>query len=133
MKIVVKCDIFYCFSHSRKSDVLVGGLFENPFSRKLVSSSIPYFQDDITWCVAKAGLAPSWLNVFIIFNSEQLNFSFQAMFYVFLIDDNFLNYLLNCKSRLGWDCWRLSWLHRFVSTSLFGAKENITRITSGLF
>jgi hypothetical protein len=48
----------------------VGGLYENPISRKLVSSSIPYYQDDITWCVAKAGLAPTWLNVFIIFNSE---------------------------------------------------------------
>jgi hypothetical protein len=51
----------------------VGGLYENPISRRLVSSSIPYYQDDITWCVAKAGLAPSWLNVFIIFNGDDLS------------------------------------------------------------
>lgn len=48
----------------------MGGLYENPISRELTSSSIPYFQDDITWCVAKAGLSPTWMNVFIIFNGE---------------------------------------------------------------
>lgn len=52
---------------------MLGGLYENSISRKLVSSSIPYYQDDITWCVAKAGLAPTWLNVFIIFNSKLIN------------------------------------------------------------
>lgn len=62
---------FLCVT-CRKSDLMVGGMYENPISRKLVSSSIPYYQDDITWCVSKAGLAPTWLNVFIIFNSELL-------------------------------------------------------------
>lgn len=58
-------------SRYRKSDLMVGGLYENAISRKVVQSSTPYFQDDITWCVAKAGMAPTWLNVFIIFNSER--------------------------------------------------------------
>ncbi|KAL7026414.1 hypothetical protein ACKWTF_013904 [Chironomus riparius] len=52
----------------RRADLMIGGLFENQISRKLLSSSIPYYQDDITWCVSKAGLQPIWLNVFIIFN-----------------------------------------------------------------
>lgn len=47
---------------------MIGGLSENPISRKLLSSTIPYYQDDLTWCVAKAKLAPNWINVFIIFN-----------------------------------------------------------------
>jgi hypothetical protein len=58
----------------RKADVMVGGLYENQISRKLLSSSIPYYQDDITWCVAKAGLAPKWMNVFVIFNSKKIEF-----------------------------------------------------------
>lgn len=61
---------FYLFYLRRKSDLVVGGLYENHISRRLVSSSIPYYQDDITWCTHKARLAPTWLNVFIIFNSE---------------------------------------------------------------
>ncbi|CRK87351.1 CLUMA_CG001153, isoform A, partial [Clunio marinus] len=52
----------------KKADLMLGGLYENPISRKLVSPSIPYYQDDITWCVAKAKFAQTWLNVFIIFN-----------------------------------------------------------------
>lgn len=60
----------------RKSDLMIGGMFENPISRKVVHSSIPYYQDDVTWCLEKAGLAPSWLNVFIIFQGRiQFNFS----------------------------------------------------------
>jgi hypothetical protein len=72
--------IFVFVFFLRKTDLMVGGLSENPISRKLVSSSIPYYQDDITWCVSKAGLAPTWLNVFIIFNSI-----FFIHFYSFLL------------------------------------------------
>ncbi|CAO1422337.1 unnamed protein product [Diamesa serratosioi] len=54
----------------RKSDIMVGGLYENPVSRKYLSASIPYHQDDLTWCVAKAGFAPTWLNVFVIFSEK---------------------------------------------------------------
>ncbi|XP_070507462.1 ionotropic receptor 21a-like [Chironomus tepperi] len=59
---------FYSSILRRRADVMIGGLSENQISRKLLSASIPYYQDDITWCVAKAGLQPKWLNVFIIFN-----------------------------------------------------------------
>ena len=49
---------------------MVGGLYENPVSRTYLSASISYHQDDITWCVAKAGFAPTWLNVFLIFSEK---------------------------------------------------------------
>ncbi|XP_058056145.1 uncharacterized protein LOC131207544 [Anopheles bellator] len=52
----------------RRTDLMIGGLYENPISRKLLSATIPYYQDDLTWCVPTARHAPKWLNVFIIFN-----------------------------------------------------------------
>ncbi|XP_053672276.1 uncharacterized protein LOC128722623 [Anopheles nili] len=52
----------------RRTDLMVGGLHENPVSRRLLSATIPYYQDDLTWCVPTARHAPKWLNVFIIFN-----------------------------------------------------------------
>ncbi|XP_058458991.1 uncharacterized protein LOC131435082 [Malaya genurostris] len=59
---------FYADLIQRRTDVMIGGLYENPISRKLLSSSIPYYQDELTWCVPTARHAPKWLNVFIIFN-----------------------------------------------------------------
>lgn len=48
---------------------MVGGLHENAISRKLLSSSIPYYQDDLTWCLQPASLASTLFNVFVVFNS----------------------------------------------------------------
>ncbi|XP_062546287.1 uncharacterized protein LOC134212439 [Armigeres subalbatus] len=68
-RITVNKDIgFYADLIKRQSDIMIGGLYENPISRKLLSSTIPYYQDDLTWCVPPARLAPKWPNVFIIFN-----------------------------------------------------------------
>lgn len=47
---------------------MVGGFSENGISRKILSSSIPYYQDELTWCVPPAGLASSLTNAFGIFN-----------------------------------------------------------------
>lgn len=52
----------------RNTDMMIGGLGETELTRKKLSSSIPYYTDDLTWCIAKAGLAPTWLNVFKIFD-----------------------------------------------------------------
>lgn len=48
---------------------MIGGHDENPVTRRLLSSSIPYYQDDLTWCVAKSSLAPRWVNIFAIFDT----------------------------------------------------------------
>lgn len=47
---------------------MVGGFFENSISRQIMSSSIPYYQDDLTWCVPNAELASNWTNVIGIFS-----------------------------------------------------------------
>jgi hypothetical protein len=52
----------------RKTNIMIGGLYENTISRNLLSVTIPYYQDDLTWCVPKAKLAPTWMNVFVIFS-----------------------------------------------------------------
>lgn len=59
---------------------MVGGLYENKISRVLLSPSIPYFQDDITWCVATSTLAPTWKNVFVIFDSTMWITTFFILF-----------------------------------------------------
>lgn len=47
---------------------MVGGLHENGVSRQILSSSIPYYQDDLTWCVSPADFASNLTNVIAIFN-----------------------------------------------------------------
>lgn len=48
--------------------MMIGGLAENADSRALLTSSVKYYQDDMTFCVSNAGPAPSWMNVFAIFD-----------------------------------------------------------------
>lgn len=50
-------------------EMMIGGLTENSESRALLTPSVKYYQDDLTFCVAKALLAPSWMNVFAIFDA----------------------------------------------------------------
>jgi hypothetical protein len=59
---------FYSDLFKRKVDVMIGGLYDNDVSRKLLSTTIPYDSDEMTWCVARSGLAPNWMNVFAIFD-----------------------------------------------------------------
>lgn len=47
---------------------MVGGFHENGVSRQILSSSVPYYQDDLTWCVPPAALASNITNVVGIFN-----------------------------------------------------------------
>lgn len=59
---------FYSDLIKRKVDIMIGGLYDNEVSRKLLSSTIPYDSDEMTWCVARSGFAPNWMNVFAIFD-----------------------------------------------------------------
>lgn len=52
-----------------EAEMMIGGLTENTDSRALLSSSIKYYQDDLTFCVPNALPRPSWMNVFAIFNA----------------------------------------------------------------
>lgn len=53
-----------------KVDIMIGGMFDNNISTNLVSSSVGYSDDDLTWCVATARGAPTWMNVFAIFDMK---------------------------------------------------------------
>ena len=50
---------FYADLIRRKVDVMIGGLYDNDVSRKLLSTTIPYLGDEMTWCVKKSELAPN--------------------------------------------------------------------------
>lgn len=47
---------------------MIGGLYENAISKKILGSTASYYDDDFTWCVAKAKFADKWMNVFIVFD-----------------------------------------------------------------
>lgn len=59
---------FYADLIKRKVDIMIGGLYDNEVSRKLLSTTIPYDSDEMTWCVQRSGLAPNWMNVFVVFD-----------------------------------------------------------------
>lgn len=55
--------------HFSTSDVMVGGMDEDSNTRRYLSSSIPYYQDDQTWCVAKAKPEELWRNIFNLYST----------------------------------------------------------------
>lgn len=48
---------------------MIGGMDEDSNTRKYLSSSIPYYQDDQTWCVATAKPEELWRNIFNLFST----------------------------------------------------------------
>ncbi|KAH8243782.1 hypothetical protein KR032_010074 [Drosophila birchii] len=51
-------------------EMIVGGIDEDPSISQFVSSSIPYHQDDLTWCVAKAKRRHGFFNFVATFNAD---------------------------------------------------------------
>lgn len=52
---------------SEEVDVIIGDLEVDPIKRKYFDASHTYMQDFYTWCVPKAGTAPTWSNLITIF------------------------------------------------------------------
>lgn len=50
-----------------KADMLIGGLDNDARVQKLLWISIPYLQDDQTWCVATARPQELWRNIFGVY------------------------------------------------------------------
>lgn len=48
--------------------ILIGGMDEDAYTRKQLSSTIPYYQDDQTWCVAVAKPELLWKSFFKLFS-----------------------------------------------------------------
>ncbi|XP_030369549.1 uncharacterized protein LOC115620458 [Scaptodrosophila lebanonensis] len=51
-------------------DMIVGGIDEDPSISQFVSSTIPYHQDDLTWCVARAKRQHSFFNFLASFKAD---------------------------------------------------------------
>lgn len=51
----------------RKADILIGGMDNDARVQKLLWISIPYIQDDQTWCLATARPQELWRNIFGIY------------------------------------------------------------------
>ncbi|XP_017046346.1 uncharacterized protein LOC108091581 [Drosophila ficusphila] len=51
-------------------EMIVGGIDEDPSISQFVSSSIPYLQDELTWCVAKAQRRYGFFNFVATFNAD---------------------------------------------------------------
>ncbi|XP_017139506.1 uncharacterized protein LOC108153921 [Drosophila miranda] len=51
-------------------EMIVGGIDEDPSISQFVSSSIPYHQDDLTWCVARAKRKHGFFNFVANFNAD---------------------------------------------------------------
>lgn len=54
----------------RKADILIGGMENDPKIQKILWNSIPYRQDDETWCVATARPRDLWRNIFGIYTIQ---------------------------------------------------------------
>lgn len=73
---------------------------EDSNTRKFLSSSIPYYQDDQTWCVANAKPEELWRNIFNLFSTMiwgliiLIVFLMASMLYFFIkIDDRSENFM----------------------------------------
>lgn len=52
-------------------DIIIGGMpIGNKFNLNFNEFSVPYFQDDLTWCVQHSGYFPGYLNLFVFASPE---------------------------------------------------------------
>ena len=93
---------FYADLIKRKVDIMIGGLYDNEVSRKLLSTTIPYDGDEITWCVARSGLAATWMNVFAIFNIELWIYAIVCVFLCAIIQLIFMHIGNERKENFFW-------------------------------
>jgi len=54
----------------REIEMIVGGIDEDPSISQYVSSSIPYHQDELTWCVARAKRRHGFFNFVATFKAD---------------------------------------------------------------
>lgn len=66
----------------REVDILIGGMDLDVRTRKILWITIPYTQDDQTWCVAIAKPLEIWRNVFNIYTSTTWLALIGAIFFI---------------------------------------------------
>ncbi|XP_068152718.1 uncharacterized protein Ir87a [Drosophila tropicalis] len=65
-------------------EMIVGGIDEDPSISQFVSSSIPYHQDDLTWCVSKAKRNHGFFNFLASFQADSW-----FLFLLFIVTSSF--------------------------------------------
>lgn len=80
---------FFFFGNFRKADILIGGMDNDARVQKLLWISIPYIQDDQTWCLAIARPQELWRNIFGIYTIGTWCILIGAIFF-----NGFIIYLL---------------------------------------
>lgn len=89
------CDKFIAFvlttqNNFSRGDILISGLMKAAITNKHLDSSTPYNFDDLTWCVGKAKLLPTWQNIYQILDEKLLWLLLVFSYYILVV----LTYLL---------------------------------------
>lgn len=78
----------------RKIDLIIGGLYSPIDIKETISTTISYFQDDITWCVPVAKHKMNWESLYFLHDlntwitSFSLDYLLGAVFFYMLRFDN---------------------------------------------
>ncbi|XP_005180602.1 uncharacterized protein LOC101891574 [Musca domestica] len=69
---VENTNVYHLFQQLIDGDIemVIGGIDEDPSISQYVSSTIPYLQDDLTWCVAKARRSHNLFNFMSTFDAK---------------------------------------------------------------
>lgn len=70
----------------RVFDFMIGGIDEDPALADYLSTTIPYYQDDLTWCVARAGTSLAWMKIWEMFDGT----TWLSVFIFLLIATSFI-------------------------------------------
>lgn len=71
-------------SYFRKYDIIIGGIHADYSNSSTFTSSAPYLQDDLTWCVSWAKEIPRWKNIYYIPQDIQ-TYAWGAIMYIMTI------------------------------------------------
>lgn len=53
---------------NKKSDILIGGMFENSRTRHHFGATVSYMRDDVTWAVKTSIAGEKWRKVFAVYS-----------------------------------------------------------------
>lgn len=93
---------FYADLVNHKVDIMIGGMFDNHINKEMLSSSITYVEDDFTWCVPKAKIAPIWISIFSIFHPQLWFLPYVSIFIMGLVLFGLVRYEKSLKDNFWW-------------------------------
>lgn len=64
----------------KKSDILIGGMFENARTRQHFGATVSYLRDDVTWVVKTSTASEKWRKVFAVYSKDVWSSTFGLWF-----------------------------------------------------